>query len=53
LNQRIKKDLEFEIQSHLKEFDWNFQGLMKFEPEAPVCTWMTTQLIKKEFDISN
>jgi hypothetical protein len=29
------------------EFDWHFQELMKFEQEAPVCTWMPTQLINR------
>jgi hypothetical protein len=29
------------------EFDWNFEELMKFEQEAPYCTWMIDQLMKR------
>jgi hypothetical protein len=36
---KIKDTLGFEIQYNLMEIDWNFQELVKFESEAPDCTW--------------
>jgi hypothetical protein len=32
------------------KFDLNFQILMKFEQEAPICTWMTDQLMKRSLE---
>jgi hypothetical protein len=35
----------------LIEFAWNFQEPMKFEQEAPDCTWMTNQLMRMNLEI--
>jgi hypothetical protein len=32
-------------------FDWNFQDLIKFEQEAPDCTWMIDQLMKRSLKL--
>jgi hypothetical protein len=50
---KFKKDSTVWI---LIDFDgiWlELQELMRFEQEAPVCTWMIDQLMKKNLEIQN
>jgi hypothetical protein len=44
---KIKEALGFEFESNLMDFLFEPQDLMKFEQEAPVCTWMADQLMKR------
>jgi hypothetical protein len=44
---KIKETLGFEFESNLMDFLFKPQDLMKFEQEAPVCTWMADQLMKR------
>jgi hypothetical protein len=47
---KINEALGLEIQLNLMEFDFNFQELKNFEQEAPICTWIIVQILKRNLE---
>jgi hypothetical protein len=47
---KINEAQGLEIQLNLMEFDFNFQELKNFEQEAPICTWIIVQILKRNLE---